>query len=185
MRRYLSVFLLFVGLFSCKEKQGDVVSSVNKKYTAINQKLGDYKQKRVDDITSTAKGTITGYYREEEVKKMYAEHFTDTNRVFTEYYFDDGMLIFIRQENFVYNRPNTYTEDSARAHNDSVWYDDKKTKEGISRFYFYKNKLVKWIGPDNNEIAPGTTAFIDKESILWAETVILIKELKETPTANP
>jgi len=157
------------------------VANAIKRYETINNKLGDYKPKTVDDITSRAAGTITGYYREEELKKMHSEHFTDTNRVFTDYYFDDGMLVFIQQQDYVYNKPNTYTEEKAKANNDSIWYDDKKTKLDISSFYFYKNKLVKWVKPGGNEVAPATADFIDKESVLWGETVILIKELKETP----
>lgn len=182
MGKYLALFLLFIiGLSSCNRKPEDAVAYDIKTYESIDKKLNDYKAKSVDDITSIAKGTISGYYRENEVKKIYAEHFTDTNRVFTEYYFDDGMLIYIRQQNFVYNCPDTITEEKAKANNDTVWYDDKKTKMEISRFYFNKNKLVKWLAPDNKEIAPATAQFIDKESVLWGETAILIKELKEQP----
>ena len=115
---------------------------------------------------------------------MHAEHFTDTNRVFADYYFDDGMLVFIQQQNFVYNMNDTLTEAKARAKGDSVWYDDKKTRLEVSRFYFYKNKLVKWVQPGGKVVTPASAEFIDKESVLWGETVILIKELKETPISN-
>ncbi len=186
MSKYLSIFFLFViGFSSCKEKPEDALANAKKKYEAINKKLDDYKSKTIDDITSKAAGTITGYYREDELKKIHAEHFTDTDRVFSEYYFDDGMLVFIEQQDFVYNKPNTYTEEKAKANNDSVWYDDKKTKMEISRYYFYKNKLLKWLKPGNKEVAPATAEFIDKESVLWGETVILIKELKETKDQPP
>ncbi len=180
MSKYLSLFILLVIAFSsCKKKPEDVVASVTKNVASIDNKLNEYKAKSVDDITSKAKGTLTGYYRENEVKKIYSEHFTDTSRIFAEYYFDDGMLIYIREQNFRYNCADTITEEKAKAKNDTVWYDDKKTKLEISRFYFNKNKLVKWIVPGNKEITPATAEFIDKESILWGETVILIKELKE------
>ena len=161
MSKFLSLLLLVViGFSSCKEKQEDAVANSKKRVEAVNNKLADYKSKTIDDITSRTAGTITGYYREEELKKMHAEHFSDTNRVFTDYYFDDGMLVFIQQQDFVYNKPNTYTEEKAKANNDSVWYDDKKTKLGISSFYFYKNKLVKWVMPGGNEVAPATADFI-------------------------
>ena len=182
MIKYSALFLLlFVGLFSCNKKPEDVVTDVKKKCAAINRKLNDYTPKTVDDIVSKSKGTINGYYRSEEIKKIISEHYTDTDRVFTEYYFDDGMLIFISSQDFKYNCSDTITEEKAKARNDSVWYDDKKTKLEISRFYFNKNKLVMWIMPDGKEVAPATANFIDKESILWGETAILIKELKETP----
>ena len=65
MNKYFCVLLLLViGFSSCKEKPEDAVANAIKKYEAINNKLGDYKPKTVDDITSRAAGTIRGYYRE-------------------------------------------------------------------------------------------------------------------------
>lgn len=180
MRKILSLFLLLlICVFSCKKKEADVVADVKKKQQEINRKLKDYTQKHVDDITSPGGGNITGYYRDDEIKKILAEHYTDTNRAFTEYYFDDGMLILVLKQNYIYNKPVFYTEEKAKAFHDSVWYDDKKTRLETSSFYFNKNKLVKWAGPGNKYIPANTTAFINEESELWAETVILIKELKE------
>ncbi len=180
MNKTLTILLFAIVLFSsCKKKPEDAVAEAMKHYNEINNKQKDYKVKRVDDITSAASGTITGYYRDEEVKKIIAEHFSDTGRVFTEYYFDDGMLIFILKQNFVYNKPRTYTEEKATAVGDSVWYDDKKTRLDMGRFFFANNKLVKWFGPDNKEVSAKSWAFTNKEAALWAETILLIKELKE------
>jgi len=156
-----------------------VVTDVNKTRDKINKQLKDYTSKRVNDLSSKALGSIMGYYREAEVRKIYAEHYTDTNRVFDEYYFDDGMLIYVLEQNFKYNRPNTLTEEKAKANHDSVWYDDKKTKMEITRFYLNKNKLVKWILPGGKEVPPASAEFIDKEPMLWAQAALLIKELKE------
>jgi len=180
MNKVLTILLAAVTCFSsCKKKPENVIADVTKHYTGINAKLKDYTVKHVDDITSAASGTITGYYREDEVKKIEAEHFSDTCRTFTEYYFDDGMLIFILRQNFVYNKPITYTMEKANAGGDSVWYDDKKTRLDISRFFFSNNKLVKWFAPGNKEVPATSWAFTNKEAALWAETIILIKELKE------
>jgi len=155
------------------------MADIKKNYTKINGKLKDYTRKQVDDITSPGGGGITGYYQDDEIKKVIAQRFTDTNRVFTEYYYDDGMLIFVTEQNFVYNKPNTYTEEKALANNDSVWYDDKKTVMQISRFYFHKNKLIKWLDQDNSDVAVNSAKFIDKQPELWANAVVLLKQLKE------
>ncbi len=180
MRQLLVIFLLsFFCLSSCKKKQEDILADIKKNYTHINEKLKDYTRKQVDDLTTVNAGSITGYYRDDEVKKITAERYTDSNRVFSEYYFDDGMLIMAVKQNFVYNKPTSYTEEKAKAYGDSVWYDDKKTRMEVSRFYFNKNKLIKWIDADNVDIAVNSNDFSTKQSELWAETVILIKELKE------
>lgn len=179
-QRYLWLFLvLFTWVSSCKQKEEDALAGIKKSYTAVNSKLKDYKTRRVEDITNPGGGYITGYYRDDEVKKVVAEHFSDTSRTFIEYYFDDGMLIYVLRQDYHYNKPQSYTEEKARANNDSVWYDDKKTRLEINRFYFSKNQMVKWIDGDGNEVNTATARFIDKQSELWGETVILLKQLKE------
>jgi len=179
MRSLLALSLLIMVFAACKKKPENTVADILKHYNEINGKLKDYKVKHVDDITSPAPGTITGYYREDEVKKIVGEHFADTCRTFTEYYFDEGMLIYIVRQNFVYNVPDTLTEEKARSRGDSVWYDDKKTRMEVSRFFFSGNKLFKWVGPGGREVPKEEWPRYNKEAALWAETIVLIKELKE------
>jgi hypothetical protein len=175
------VVLLYVSVFcfSCKKNSGDAIAEIQKNCTKINSKLTGNTRRQVDDLTSAGTGTISGYYDDDEIKKISAQHYTDTCRTFTDYYFDDGMLIFILKQNYVYNRPRTYTEEVAKANNDTTWYDDKRTKLEVSRFYFDKNKLIKWINPDKKEVTVYSPEFINKQSELWAETAILMKQLKE------
>jgi hypothetical protein len=177
MRRLIALTVLLFAFAACKKKP-ETVDSILKHYQEINKKLKDYKVKHVDDLTSPAPGSITGYYREDEVKKIVGEHYTDTCRTFVEYYFDDGMLIYVVKQNFVYNVPDTLTEEKARARGDSVWYDDKKTRLEVSRYYFSDNKLFRWVGPDGKGI-PRKDWGPYTEATLWAQTIVLIKELKE------
>lgn len=177
----ISVFiLLFIACTtSCKKKPEDAIADAKKKTAEINGKLKDYRLKQVDDIVTPGRGNISGYYRDDEIKKIYAEHYSDTNRSFTSYYFDDGMLIFVTEENYKYNRPTTYTEEKALAEHDSVWYDDKKTKLEVSKLYLYKNTLIKWTLPDGKDMPVNIMEFINKEPEVWANAAILLKELNE------
>ena len=180
MRRLLLLLVLFVSfLFSCKQKQEDVLADIRKNYANVNNKLKDYTRKQVEDIVSPAGGNIIGFYRDDEIKKITAQYFTDTNRVFTDYYFDEGMLIFVSEQTFVYNKPASYTEEKAKEQADSVWYDDKKTVLQINRFYFNKNNLIKWINADNGDMAVNNERFVNKQYELWAKAKLLLKELKE------
>jgi hypothetical protein len=179
MRKLLVVFsvLCLLGV-SCKKKQSEALSDIKKNYGKINKNLKDYTKKVVDDITSREHGTITGYFRDEEAKKIYVEHFGEDSRTFTEYYFDDGNLIYMLKQEFVYNKPAAYTEEKAKAANDSIWYDDKKTRLEISAFYFYDNKLIKWVRPGGQDVAVNTAEFTEKEPILLAEALIALKQVK-------
>lgn len=180
MNKLLAAALFFLICFSaCSEKQTDTLADIRRKYTKINDQLKDLTLKEVEDITSAGGGNINGYYKDKEIKKIYWEHFTDTNRVFTEYYFDDGMLIYAVEQDFVYNKPRTYTEEIARQNNDTDWYDDRKTRLLVSRYFLKKNKLIKWLAPGNVDMAVNTSDFTDKQSELWAKAALLIKELNE------
>jgi len=180
MRQLMVLFLLSLICFSaCKRKQSDILADIDKNVTEINNKKKDYTVKQADDIMSVVNGKITGYYRDNEIKKVSWENYTDSCRTFTDYYFDDGMLLFIMKQNFVYNKPRTYTEEKAKENNDTVWYDDKKTKMEINRYYFDKNKLIKWLNEDNTDVPVNTAEFINRQYDLWAEIKILIGELKE------
>jgi hypothetical protein len=179
MKQFLSILFITVVCFSaCKRKQEDVLASVRKHYAEINAKLKDYTPKHVDDISTPGGGAINGYYRDDEIKKIAAEHYADSCRTFSEYYFDDGMLIFVVKQNFIYNKPISYTEEKAKALGDSVWYDDKKTRLEVSRYYFRENKMVKWIQGES-DMPVNTSEFIDKQSQILVEAVLYIKELKE------
>jgi len=178
MNRLYAVFiLLFLVVSSCKKKQEDILANISKKTEQINAKLKEYTLKQVDDIVSVEKGVVVGYFRDEEAKKVNTQHFGEKSRTFTEYYFDDGMLIYVRSEEYVYNKPNTYTEEVARAANDTDWYDDKKTKLEINRYYFDKNKLIKWTGADKSDVPVNIADFVQREPTILAQALIALKQV--------
>lgn len=176
MNKSFLLVAVIVSLAACKSKPEDVIAKTKKKVAETEKKLPDLKQRTVDDITSAARGNITGYYKNDEVKKIYSEHFSDTNRVFISDYFDDGLLIYIEEDNFRYNCSDKITEQVAAENKDTVWYDDKRTKLLVSRYYFNDNKLIKWDTPPNTAMDRSLT---DKQSLLWAQTAVMLKELKD------
>ena len=175
----LLVAVAAITVASCKKKPEDAVAEDKKHVAEINNKISDYTQRHTDDLTIRGQGAITGYYRDKEIKKMVHELYADTTRVFTEYYFDDGMLIYVHKQAFIYNKPMSYTEEQAKAAHDSVWYDDKKTRMEESSFYLSKNKLVKWIKPGKTAVSPQSPDFFEREQALWAEAAIELKQLRE------
>jgi len=171
--------LLLCCCLACKKKQGDVIAEARKTYEKVNKEQKDLTKREVDDISSREKGNITGYYKDEEIKKMSVQHFGDKSRTFTEYYFEDGMLVYMLRQEFVYNKPTTYTQEVATAAGDSVWYDDRKTTLQTSIYYFNDNKLIKWKAAGDKDMAVNTPEFIEKEPMLLAEALLAMKQLKE------
>ncbi len=169
--------LVFFAITSCKKKQADILSKIAKNTQQINSKLKEYTLKQADDIVSEDHGVVMGYFRDEEAKKVSTQHFGTKSRSFTDYYFDNGMLIYVYSEEYVYNKPNTYTEEVARAANDSDWYDDKKTIMEINKYYFDDNKLIKWTGPSSSDVPVNIAEFTQREPTILAQALIALKQL--------
>lgn len=180
MRRIISfLFIIVIAFTACKKKQENILASIRETRTEIDAKLKDYTYRRVDDMVTEGQGVISGYFRDDEAKKMITERYVKDRRTFTEYYFDDGMLIYVVSQDFIYNKPNTYTEEVARFQNDTEWYDDSKTKLEINKYYFNDNKLIKWTGPSSADVAVNGTDFTEQEPLILARAVLALKHLKE------
>ena len=180
MKRILP-FILALGLClpACKKKQEDILLSIRETKDEINSKLRDYSVRKVDDIVLKGNGVVTGYYRDDEVKKVLTEEYEDERRTFTEYYFDDGELIYVAVQDYIYNKPMSYTEEVANFQGDSVWYDDSKTRLEINKYYLEDNKLIKWTGPSDNDVPVNIADFTRKEPVLLAHALMALKKLKE------
>jgi len=178
-RLLLLLFIAITSFTACKKKQENILASIAQKRDKINSKLKDYTLRKADDIVTNGQGVITGYFRDEEAKKITTEIYAPERRTYTDYYFDDGMLIYVICQDFIYNKPNTYTEQLAKWHNDTEWYDDTKTRLEINKYYFNDNKLIKWTGPSSTDIPVNIADFTRKEPILMAQALVALKQLKE------
>ncbi len=179
MKKILTVLLISIlGFGACKQKQENVLAGIKEKQEKINNTLNKYTVRQVDDLISKERGVITGYFRDEEAKKVSTQHFGTGKRSYIDYYFDDGMLILVESHDFVYNRPNTYTEEVAVAKGDSVWYDDKKTVLETNYYYFSDNKLIKWTGPSEKDVPVNIANFSQKEPEIIAHALLALKQLK-------
>ncbi len=179
MKKLITIVIVF-GLFisACKKNQKEIIDSIRKEVAATNDELKEYTMRQVDDIVSPENGAITGYYRDDEVRKILTQHFGEKSRNFISYYFDDGMLIFVESRDYIYNLPTTYTEEVAKSMGDSMWYDDSKTMLDINKYYFSENKLIKWTGADTSDVPVNIAEFTEKEPVLLAGALLAIKQLK-------
>ena len=179
MKQFLSfLFIVAISMTACKKKQEQILASTKEKREKINSKLKEYTYRRVDDIVTEGQGVVSGYFSDDEAKKVITERYDVTRRTFADYYFDDGMLIYVMTQDFIYNKPNTYTEEVARFQNDSEWYDDSKTKLEINKYYFNDNKLIKWTGPSSSDVPVNIADFSKEEPVILARAVLALKQLK-------
>ncbi len=175
---WIPIVALTVTVGGCKKKHGDMIAAIRAEKTAINDKLKDYELIETQDAISKEPGALLGYFDGKQPYKMSSQNFGEKRRVFRDFYFDDGMLILIEEQLYLYNKPNTYTEDVARAAGDSVWYDDSKTELVVNKYYFDDNKLVKWTTKNGRDIPTNSTEFKDTQTEMLKQAILTLKQLK-------
>ena len=171
------VILTTFTLPSCKENTGkeeDILNTCKE----INENLNTYDPKSMDGYPDPAKRKYLGYYKNEQPRLIIEEFYTDTGREFTHFYINADELIYAYRETYVYNKPIYYTMDSAKALNDTTWYDEKKTIVKNSYFFFETNKLKKWVAPNNKEVPQTDTSFQQKQDELVGSCLFMLKMLK-------
>lgn len=175
----LSFVVLGIAYWKNKpHKQADVIAAAKAAKVKINKSLKNYSYREAQDMITKEAGSVVGYFDDEQPAKVSTQTFSETKRVFRDYYFNDGMLALVSEQLYTYNKPNTYTEAVAKAAGDSVWYDDTKTTSTVNTYFFSDNKLIKWIGPDGNDVATNSAAFTKTEPELLSQAIYALSQLK-------
>ena len=170
----ISAVIVFV-IFCSQDK--DKSAGIKAKYLQINHDLKTFsKQTREDEGESTDGGTITAYYKGKQLKVITAEYLGETGKRSKEYFFDEGCLIFVLDKEFDYNRPYYWDKKMAKENDDTEWYDYKKTKIKINRFYFSDGRMLEWVN-DKNIVTSIETAGLPKNKSDMLHEALRLKKL--------
>ena len=144
-------------VFFCSQEQ-DHIGAIKAKYQQINQGIKTFTKKKIEDNDQSADGAnVVGFYNGSQLQLIVSEFFGEGGKGKMEYYFDGGKLIFVIYKDYIYNRPYYWDKKMAAENHDSVWYDSKKTKVEMTRFYFNNNELLKRINDGNVEVPVNST----------------------------
>ena len=168
---------VFTSISSCKKNivnEDDILKYCKE----INENLATYQLKSMDGYPEPEKSKINAYYKGELLKLIIEEYYTDTCRTFTNYYINKNELIYVYKEKYLYNKPVYYTQDSAKALNDTVWYDDKKTVLKTDYYYFANDKLKKWVNNQNKTILATDITFTQQQDELLGNCMFIMRMLK-------
>jgi hypothetical protein len=113
-----------------------IIKKIRAEFNKINS---DTSRMRVikEDVNgqSTEGGAATKFYENDVLKKIRVVFYGETGKSQTEYYFLNGQLFFCFEQNDYYNKP--LYEKGMRV-----------KKKAENRFYFGKQKLIRWITAD-------------------------------------
>jgi len=146
------LLLLSTGLIKAQSTDS-LIKDIRAKYQSIRSNLKNYDTtSREEWEESTEGGQIIGYYKKKDLKLIEGFYFGETGKTETEYYFDKGLLLFVFEKRYAYNRPIYWDKKHAQENSDSVTFDSVKTIIAEDKLYFYREKLIRWISNKTTEV---------------------------------
>ncbi len=110
-----------------------MVAGIRKAFAEVNAGLSGWKKVKKELMESTEGGELTAYYDEQgNLRKMVVANYGEMGKSIEEYYFSDGKLFFVFEQQFYYTAP-IYTENS------------KVERVDEQRYYFYDDSLIRWL----------------------------------------
>ena len=167
----LIIYVILFGAYSsCAQSTDSLIKDIRAKYQTIRSNVKSYDTKSRDEWDeSTEGGQIIGYYKKKDLKLIEGFYFGETGKLEIEYYFDNGLLFFVFEKHYTYNRPIYWDEKHMQENNDTVVYDPRKTKIKLDRYYFHKEKLFRWLDNEKEvDLSPGTNTHVGQELITRA-----------------
>ena len=172
------IILLYCNVGLLKAQSTDsVIKIIRTKYQDILSNLKTYDTVTVEIWDeSTEGGQAIGYYKKDkkrELKLIKENLFGETGKVEYEYYFDNGQLIFVFEKRYKYNRPSYWDKEHMKETNDTEVFDPKKSVIIENRYYFSKEKLIRWLNNEKKEVdlSNEKNIFIGQELIVEANKV--------------
>jgi hypothetical protein len=150
MKTILTILLIFV-ISTCKGQSiNDRIMEIRTENSLINNDK-DLIKDSIDLVGESTEGGLLKTYKDSKgkLRKINAVYCGETGKVIEEYYVKNDKLIFVLNQQYVYNRPIYWDEKLAKENHDTVVFDYNKSKISESRYYFDDDeKLIQLIEKD-------------------------------------
>jgi hypothetical protein len=163
------------------ESKQEIISDIRNDYSIINENIDSYSKIEKDILGESTEGGLAIYYLKdndiENLKKISATYFGETGKSIYEFYYEESRLFFVFEQRYEYNRPIYWDKERAEEFNDSEVFDIDKSKITENRYYFYDDKLVMWLNPDQQEVETSLDSFEEKRVDVLNHSRKLIEKL--------
>jgi hypothetical protein len=148
------LFLVVLNRQSTAQSTDALVKEITQKSNGIISNLKSFNQKTLDlPGESEEGGQAVGNYDQGILRMIDVNYFGETGKSETQYFFDNGELIYYVEKNHQYNRPIYWDKKTAEENNDSEIFDPEKTivteKE---KYYFNQGKLIRLTGSNQRKL---------------------------------
>ncbi|WP_041649361.1 hypothetical protein [Marivirga tractuosa] len=158
----LTIIFLFTSLTTFSQTDG--ITEIKKLYQETQDNKSIYKTQTQDDFENSSEGgVIIAYKDSKEVRLIEAKYYGHMGKTEAEFYYLNGQIYFIFLKEFRYNMPPTESG-----------FDQTKTTMEESRYYFWDNRMIRWISPDGESVDTESPEFMKTsiENYDWANELL-------------
>jgi len=155
----MAFFIFCVSLASADPR----IADIRKEYQTIRGALSTYTQEVVELDGYSAEGGTAKAFRDAKgnIRFIRVELYGESGKVFEEYYYRNGRLLFAFYEHHRYNVPFNVSKETAKELGIEP-FDPKKTKITEDRYYFDKGTMIKWLDEEKKDVEIKSRDFQDK-----------------------
>ncbi len=166
-----ALIILFLLAFKVElAAQENEIKVIREHFDYVEANLEQFEVNSTTTYEATTDGAIVNkYFNEGALVKIRIEYLGETGKLYREFYIDEGQLLFVFDQEFNYNMP--YYIDSLKAQELGFKesYDPDKTKKLEHRYYFYNDKMIRWINSDGEHQSQTHTEWKEKEEYYFNE----------------
>lgn len=191
--RKLYLFLCLIALCAVAYASEDPrVLEIRNLYNKIVEQKTSYTTSEVElwGYSAEGGGAIVYKNKQGEIVLIETEFYGELQRSYESFYFHKGKLIFVFQKLYKYNTHIMMDQKAVDEmkkdypEGDYEVFDPAKTKTYENRFYFYDDKMIRWLDREKKMVDIKSAEFQEREAFYLKLANDLLKDIKESETAN-
>ena len=138
-----------IALPGSTQSQEEMIISIRNHFNYVETNLSTFEM--TEDVIfeeSTDGAAIIRYVDEGKLVKINIEYLGETGKLHRALYMDEGQLRFVFDQEFRYNVPYYIDDEQAKEMGLDEGFNPDKTKKFEHRYYFFHNKMIRWINPE-------------------------------------
>ena len=164
MKQTIALFFLLVITAEIRA-QTEEIKTIKEHFNYVETNIEKFELATSTTFEESTDGaTIKKYSDNGQLVKIRIEYLEETGKLFREFYIDNKQLLFVFDQEFNYNMPYYFDAKKAKEMGFDEGYDPKKTKKSEHRYYFYNNKLIRWINPEGELLTADNSEWTAKQN---------------------
>lgn len=162
-RILLAMFVLFL-CGSAAQAEDPTILHIRQEYRSIRNAVPTMQVESSELSGYSTEGGEAQAFRESkgDIRLIKVRLFFESGKVFEEFYYENGMLIFAFYQSHRYNVPFNVTPEIAKETGVEA-FDPEKTVITEDRYYFDNGTMIRWLDASKREVTPDSTEFKKSE----------------------